>query len=267
MRKLLNKYLARFGLEVAKTYASDRRRRFFEVALARKAELVSEISDSLDYTVQRGPFVGLRLPSEGAWSDYDIAAKLVGAYEQQLHECIEMLLGRRLAAVVNVGASEGYYILGFAMRKSDTRCFAYDIDVSATKILSEYAKLNGVEVEILSKFDCEDPLRDLSLEKDDCNVLFIYDCEGCEAGICEFPQEAIERSLFLVELHDMFEPGVTQRLVDSLSRTHSITLITETDRDFRDFPELHQLPILEKALILDEFRAEKMNWLFAEPKA
>lgn len=267
MRRALNKYLARHGLEIVKTRGSDRRQRFFDSAIARKVDLVREVSEPLDYVVLRGPFAGLRLPAEGAWSDYDVAAKLLGAYEQQLHPYIETLLALPLAAVVNIGASEGYYVLGMARRNPNPRYFAYDIDERATAVLKEFSQMNGVEVASLSRFDSEDPFRDLELEQDAAQVLFIYDCEGCESGIASFPQETLRRSLFLVELHDMFCPGVTRQLMQALSPSHDVELIDETGRVFGDFPELAKLPILEQALILDEFRAEKMSWLYAEPKA
>ncbi|MDK3074952.1 hypothetical protein QO034_17825 [Sedimentitalea sp. JM2-8] len=267
MRKALNKYLARHGLEIIKTRGLYRRQRFFDAALAHKLNLVREVAEPLDYVVQRGPFAGLRLPAEGAWSDHDVAAKLLGAYEQQLHPRIEALLTLPLAAVVNIGASEGYYVLGMARRNANPRYFAYDIDEKATAVLQEFSQLNGVEVTSLTRFDSEDPLCDLGLKQDDAQVLFIYDCEGCEAGIESFPQDVLRRSLFLVELHDMFCPGVTQQLLDVLSPSHDIELINETGRVFDDFPELAELRMLEQGLILDEWRAEKMSWLYAEPKA
>lgn len=266
MRRTLNKILARYGREIVKTHESDRRHRFFEAALAHKGDLVREIAERLEYVVQRGPFAGLRLPAEGAWSDYDIAAKLVGSYEYQLHPIVEKLLSLPLEAVVNIGASEGYYILGMARRNSEPRYFAYDIDKMATVVLAEFSRINEVNSISLARFDSQDPFCDLELQREDSNVLFIYDCEGCEAGIVRFPHEALKRSLFLVELHDMFCPGVTELLVNTLGSTHTIELIHETNRALEEFPELACLSITEQALILDEFRAEKMSWLYAEPK-
>src|SRR5438105_426555 len=78
-------------------------------------------ADLRELTVLDGPFRGLRYPSASSLHS-GLLPKLLGTYEAELHGPIEHLLkSRTYGAVVDVGAAEGYYAVGFALRCPEAR--------------------------------------------------------------------------------------------------------------------------------------------------
>src|SRR5687768_1267068 len=77
------------------------------------------------YTVTAGPFAGMRyiddLPLDQA-----LVPRLLGAYEAELSYPIQQLLAKGYDTVIDVGSSEGYYAVGFALRSPGTRVHAFD---------------------------------------------------------------------------------------------------------------------------------------------
>src|SRR5436305_14622456 len=67
-------------------------------------------------TVQRGPFAGLRFPRFAVGRGEMVVPQLLGAYEEELHPVFEELAPRRFDRIVDVGASDGYYAVGMALR-------------------------------------------------------------------------------------------------------------------------------------------------------
>ena len=72
--------------------------------------------------VKSGPFRGLTYPGESATSVDALIPKLLGVYESQLHPCFS----RGWTHFIDIGASDGYYAVGMAMRGA--RVTAIDID-------------------------------------------------------------------------------------------------------------------------------------------
>ena len=215
----------------------------------------------MERKVVRGPFAGLRLSAERTWSDYDTVSKLIGSYECELHNAVDDIVARTPDGVINVGAADGYYAFGMKRLLPNAATFTVEIDRTFDAAVADMAKLNSVSVEPVIDFSFSDPgpvISALSLPA------FVVDCEGCEAGIVHMPGELRKRSLFLIELHEMFVPGVTEALAQSLSETHAVTLIDPEPRDPRLYPELADFHEIEAFLLLWEFRATN-RWLYARP--
>jgi hypothetical protein len=266
VRATLNALLRPLGFEAVRKSSYGTDNFLVQTTLKFKQVVVREIAERLEYKVQRGPFEGMILPAHGAWSDHDIASKLVGSYEEELFPTILELAKVPFRSIVNIGASEGYYAIGMKRLVPDATVYTYDIDENSFQALEDCQKLNGVSVKRLDAFKCADPfpgnLKDWNLPS-----LFIIDCEGCEARVVDFPQEVLVKSHFLIEVHDLFIPGITTKLTDFLSNTHDVTVIPQRSRNFDDYPELEKYSELKKAIILDEYRDGKMEWLYAKPKS
>lgn len=217
------------------------------------------------YVVARGPFSGLKLPQMGAWSDYDLLSKIVGSYEAELFGVIDRAVARKPDLIFNIGASEGYYAIGLKRLLPSAQVFTFDIDEKSFPVLDSCAQLNGVDISRLENFTFAAPLQDIET-REASSILFLADCEGAENNIVSMPTDISIRSTFIVELHDLFVPGTTERLSQYFAPTHDVEIIDQQDRNARDYPELSGMTGSIRNVLLDEFRAASMQWLYAVPK-
>lgn len=260
-RKMLNRILASFKYRIHKTTSvSD----FYASAQTHKRFLSDPILRTMNFTVQRGPFVGLRLHPDVVWSAGDTVTKVLGVYEQELHESIFDAISKKPTCVVNIGCADGYYAVGIQRLLPDVPVFAFDIDPRASFDFSKTQELNGTYARFEQNFDFSSPPPEL-LEFD--SIFFVIDIEGNERDIRSLPSVILKKSSMLIEVHDLFEPGLTQKLVEFLSKTHEVKIIPEAGRDPHTLSELQNYGTLDKYIFLCEFRGSSMNWLYAQPFA
>ena len=97
------------------------------------------------------------------------------------------------------------------------------------------------------------------------------DVEGAEDFLLE-PSRApgLRTAEILVELHDMFVPGVTERLKARFEPTHTVSLISNSsDNELETvLPRLRKLSISEPILIRHgkEKRGIEMFWMHLRPR-
>ncbi|PXW69289.1 hypothetical protein C7964_103809 [Loktanella sp. PT4BL] len=263
-RNILNRLLKPLGFQVYKYSEKHIYNDVLKITTEYKKYLVRQIGEATRYTITEGPFKGLKLPKFGSWSDLDIASKIVGAYELELFPAIDDIIQRRPKFVLNVGASEGYYAIGMKRRLPAAQCYTYDIDERSFGILAECAQANNVEVTRLDSFDYYDPLNTVDPTCHDLGC-FIFDCEGFELEILNFPKVVSQSSIFLIELHEHIKPGVTEALTDFLRESHELKIIQQIDHSFGHYPELEEYDLCQRAILLDEQRGMPMQWLYAIP--
>ena len=78
-------------------------------------------------TVLSGPFKGMRYPLRSSGQG-GLLPKLLGTYERELSPAIERLISDRPTLVVNVGAAEGYYAVGLALRAPQAQVIAFEME-------------------------------------------------------------------------------------------------------------------------------------------
>jgi hypothetical protein len=214
-----------------------------------------------------GPFKGLRIP---LWQTNEYSA-LLGIYEQSLIPTIEDMIARKPRTVIDAGAAYGYYALGFAMRLPDSRVIAYEIDRTRRVLVNKYGGLNGLEGRVDLRGECTiaSLARDTSADEP---VFIMMDIEGAEASLLD-PRlvPGLCRSEILVELHEMFVPGVTQLLQERFAATHQQTLlpaatvhIGDLDRAVRDLIGTDDRTLLR---MIDEKREGQTTWLHLRPRS
>ncbi len=177
--------------------------------------------------VQAGPFAGMRyLPFAGGSG---LLPKLAGAYEMELHAAVAESIARRPARLINVGAAEGYYAVGYALRLPGLEVVAYDIDALARQRLRELARLNRVAGRIRCRGECSH--RQLE-ERIVARTLIVCDCEGCEDRLLD-PRLAPRLAFadLLVEVHVEGRPALAAALRSRFAATHAATLIAMADRE------------------------------------
>lgn len=232
----------------------------------RAMELGELCHSELGATVQSGPFTGMVLGGGDQWRGYERLAGLLGTYEAELTPAIEHLKSINLDSVINIGAAEGYYSVGFARTLKTTQVLSVEIDTEAMAICRENAELNNVTDKM--SFRTEAMTSDdwaKHLEKNPRSLVFV-DCEGCEAylfnrRIAEFAAE----NYLLIEAHEFAVPGITDKLYELFRGSHAVEVIVEGPRDPNKFEWLRPLASMDRWLAVSENRPQTMKWIWARP--
>jgi hypothetical protein len=128
---------------------------------------------------------------------------------------------------VNVGAADGYYAVGLALRMPEAGVQAFEVDEGRRDLCEELARVNGVAERIDLAGAC-DPEWLAALEGD---CLLVMDCEGCEVSLLGPEQAAnLAGSGLIVELHDFIDPRSCRSVVQRFSATHQCERIAATPR-------------------------------------
>lgn len=215
--------------------------------------------------VADGPFRGLAYVPRASWGS--ITPFLVGSYESELHDAIERAIRAVPERVVDIGAAEGYYAVGCAVRLPDAEVFAFDIDPEARALCREMADLNEA-TNVRIECECTPDRLDRLVGP---GTLLIVDCEGCELHLLDpLPVPSLVHTTILVELHDFMDPCITRTVLGRFDRTHQIELYTaEAVKQTSRWSVVAGLPPPLAALAVDEGRPtdpHPMQWAMLWPR-
>jgi predicted O-methyltransferase YrrM len=224
------------------------------------------VRDKFGDTVVAGPFAGLTYPDWGMTRVDLFSPKLLGCFELELHGEIDATIARGPRVVVNVGAAEGYYAVGMAMRLAEARVIAFETQQRHHASLNEIAALNRVDVRIDLRGECDPDALGDALEP---GALVISDCDGYERDLLD-PERvpALRASTLIVETHDLLVPGVTATLRERFAPSHELREIHARQRFVQDFPQLssEEIPLVTRQLAISEFREGPQSWLVMDPR-
>ena len=209
-----------------------------------------------------GPFAGMRIADRSNRGDGDLAPKLLGTYEQELHAAIRDCAGNRYDAIIDIGAAEGYYAIGLALLLPVTPVFAFDTDPLSHAALAANAALNGCADRISIGGRCDTAALHALYDRYP-RTLVVSDCEGCEAILfTDSATNAAGRSAdLLIECHDHWDATITPALIAALSPTHAITRIDQGGRDPNAFACLADLDEWDRWRAIWERRGPAEHWL------
>jgi hypothetical protein len=225
------------------------------------------VRNRTDGRVRAGPFAGMRYIDGAAGSVH--LSKLLGIYERELNACIEQACALNFPLIVDLGAAEGYYAVGMALRNPKARIIAFEMDAKARAALAEKGRLNNVadRVEIRGKCEPEDVERALA---DTPRPLVICDVEGYESVLLDpTTVPSLQRASILVELHEFIERGITDKIRERFVATHNTTHVWQQERSIAEFPfkdfYTRWLPESYLRWAVSESRPEQMSWFWMEP--
>lgn len=239
------------------------------VEVEKIVEEYAELRDALSLrVVVGGPFEGLHYGETKACCSM-LFPKLLGTYEHEIERIIYSSLADRHELVVDVGAADGYYAVGFAVKSEGSKVIAFEQDVRARRELGKLAELNGVSERIQIRGKCGSPEL---LKLPPKRGLLIVDCEGFEEDLLS-PEviEHLKTWNFIVETHDGYSADITKRLADRFSGTHT-TVCVEAIHDFNkadhiDHPLLKSLPRRKADKLLSETRMHAcLRWIVCTPR-
>ncbi len=188
-------------------------------------------------TVLHGPFSGMEYPKRARGHANFLAAKLLGSYELELHEVIEQMITAAPGQIVDVGAAEGYYAVGLAMRTTDqTRVEVFETDASGRRQCAEMAQLNGVADRLSLRGSCDVTRLGAILTE---RAFVVCDCEGCEFELLRpeaVPQ--LRTATIVAELHPFVHADIEEVMQRRFSQTHDIRILRVRTRDPSSWSEL-----------------------------
>lgn len=228
-----------------------------------RAPLLNLIFQRTEGKVYQGPFENMQVVAKWEWGDGDTAGKLLGLYEDELHEYIEKVIEFKPDLIVNYGSAEGYYGIGMAMR-TQSPAILIDISSKSLAIAEENAVLNSVEN---IQFTTDNSTANLENILKHANRPFLFmDCEGHENIMLNLDSvPSLKHTTIMVESHDCVIAGLTGTLIERFRDTHNVEAIPQgTKNTHMDITQ--DLSDEQKALVSCEFRPHTMFWLYMTPK-
>ncbi|MCZ8080845.1 MAG: hypothetical protein O9289_08560 [Rhodobacteraceae bacterium] len=208
--------------------------------------------------VLSGPFRGMVYPtrtSEGSRNP-----RLIGCYEASLAPVIEDIIAAGYDTVVDIGAAEGYYAIGLALRMPQARVIARDTDENAHAACTQIAEANGVSARIeIGGAVGHGEFAGLIHGR----TVIICDIEGAEDVLLDpVAAPALRGVDILVEVHEGMKAGRLDLLTKRFGPSHDIRRI-ERHLDDSGLPGwTDDLGDLDRLLLLWEWRSTPTPWLW-----
>jgi hypothetical protein len=241
-------------------------------SVRRKLAVRQRILEALDSpeVILQGPFQGMRYRDEAHGSE--LLPKILGSYEAELVPAIEAICGAGCDRIIDIGAAEGYYVVGLALRNPHATVVGFEQSHAARRELRKLVAHNGVENRVIVEGTCDVQSLAIALEPA-ARPAVICDCEGAEDQLLNPDQvEPLKRSLILVETHDGLEQdgiplsGIVDRLVARFEPTHAIETIASRPRTLADLPPGASLDPEDALEAMCEGRP-RADWLFLTPRS
>jgi len=196
--------------------------------------------------------------------------KLLGVYEIELKPVFDSLWDISFPQIIVVGAAEGYYAVGTALKWPSTRVIAFESSPEGRELLNQVVELNGLKERVEIRGYCSmEALRDTLATSS--TGLLIMDVEGGE-------NELLDRSLLaslagyhiIVEVHDFVDTAIAGRLRERFQPSHEIQEIWSRPRRLSDFATPAFLPLRWYMLrglraSSKEYRPGPMRWFYLSP--
>jgi hypothetical protein len=221
------------------------------------------LGETLDLSVKRGPFSGMTYHDYAAVGS-TLYPKLLGSYERELQQTVEDIVRFGYETVVDIGAAEGYYAVGLAMRMPGAKVIAFEIQPAGQKAIRSMAIRNDVSDRLrVLGIATRSELATLDVSG---RVLVICDCEGAEYHLLD-PQSVpwLCDADLLIEMHQLHGIDGRAELGRRFHTTHDIESIDVRRRDSSLYPELAPLSPADREAVLFE-RTDYNGWLWCKSR-
>jgi len=210
--------------------------------------------------VMAGPFAGMDLIDRSAEGCY--VPKLLGCYEEELHDVLRCLSQVGYTTILNIGCAEGYYAVGIKRLLATARVLAFDTNPVAQEACRVLAAKNAVEIEVGGEFKSED-FAQFAGEK----VLVWCDIEGAEIELLDpIKAPALAGMDLLVELHHTPKGHTAGIVPQRFVTTHHIEIRESRGHNPILPPFLKQLGHLDQLLAQWEWRSTPTPWAIMRAK-
>jgi hypothetical protein len=213
--------------------------------------------------VMSGPFSGLHYEGVNAFGSV-LTPKLLGTYELELRDVFREIVKTKPTLSIDIGAAEGYYAVGLAMKLGDrAEIVAFEMNEAARHDLYRLAENNGVTTRIKCLGECT-PSELGRLLRPDCLVL--CDCEGGETELLDpLTLPELRKVAILVELHNGVVHNIADVFRDRFASSHSITHVVARERHPSDCSIVRRLRHRDVMTALSEKRKFGIQWMWMKP--
>jgi hypothetical protein len=242
-------------------------RQLQNLAEARRRELIPFVYQKTNGKVQTGPFAGMVIVPKTTWGDGDTVAKLLGVYEDELHDWIYDAVAAKPDLVLNIGCAEGYYAVGLSRLLPNVAAMAIDVNPAVNQVVGENLManvINGLDIYV-SRINTQWLENRLELTE---RPLIVMDCESTELELLDpVSVPSLAKTSIIVECHDCQVAGITDTLINRFSSTHKIQRTESQYKDPYQFDFLRELSDSDKWCLVQEGRPSSMTWLYMIPNA
>ncbi len=212
--------------------------------------------------VHSGPFTGMKYVDQAVGSNY--LHKLIGSYEAVLHPVLDSIKGREYDTIIDIGAAEGYYLIGLGQMFPAASLIGFESDETGRALAKKLYELNGLQNQFLLKGEATAANVHPYVTSD---TLLVCDCEGAEVDILDpsvYPSYR-EIKTAIIELHDHLRPGLKKILMERFALTHKITVVRFRPADPNDFPFLSAIKNKRHLYEISRERGwQEQEWLVLE---
>lgn len=243
------------------------RRNYNKKLLAFQTAIADKLYGNYPIEILSGPFKGMRYINEVGAGLF--TPKWLGSYEEELHSVLHSAFKKNYVVILNVGAAEGYYAVGFAREFPDAAVFAFDVNSFTRRQAEKIAEINqAVNVTVSGRLTHRNLERLAATGK----TLMICDIEGDEFLLLN-PRRApsLLKCDFLAEIHGFGgvpAPIVRSKIITLFQNTHHITEIRMATRDLIHYHRITENKLTRNELMdaLNEHRGYPQTWLWMEIK-
>lgn len=224
--------------------------------LAEDLIILKQIFDD-EMFVHNGPFKGMKYIGNSSGSAF--LPKIMGSYEEPIHEWIDKVIETNYSKIIDIGCAEGYYTAGFAYKCPNTKVIGYDIDVTAIAKASELIEINNLK-NVLLKGECTQ--QELNNQCEDICLVFC-DIEGFESQFLDpIKIPNLNKSDLIIECHDFITENTTETLIRNFNKTHKITMIVDYDLKIKNYQTPNPIEKVIYDRITNEYRQQITKYLF-----
>ena len=217
-----------------------------------------------------GPFKGVQVSSEHVnWGDGDLATKILGVYEKVVLDKIIELTNSISGPFIDIGASDGYYVIGAAYTGLFQQAHAFEIDPKGQEAIRHNAYINGVadKIHVHGMADREE-IKALIAQHQDAIVLI--DIEGAEFDLLDADTlEALRKCTLIIESHPpLVEDGFERekKMLEESAKYFEIEKLKGQFVSPSEFDELDDFSDHERLMAFSEGRKWAGYWFLMTPR-
>lgn len=219
-----------------------------------------------------GPFRGMKLGPILQDAGFDCAFML-GTFEQEISLHVVEALAENPDVIINVGAADGYYAVGLALKAPNAKVIAFEMDDASAEQMLVVAELNGVSENVERRGECTPVSLADSLEGAQ-RPFILCDVEGYEKILLDLEQvPALAQTYMLIEVHEGIVPGIIEEIETRFKPTHQVTRLPQRPRSLDDIPVEYRsflartLPAMYVEATIREPRLAADSWMWMRPKS
>ena len=236
-----------------------------------KNYLLKKVIKISNRKIMSGIYKNVYLHPVSNWNFHDLSTKLFGFYEEQIQEnIIEIKKKYNLTNIVNIGAGEGYHIVGLIKNNYFKKGYAFEIDKRSQLTIRKNLVKNKIKnkVKIFGEGNYKSIAESIDINKLS-KTFFLIDIEGGEFNF--FSKKNInffKKSFFIIEMHNNMKISLIKKFYFLIEKNFIITKINNTSRNPFKLSNKYfdKFSDDERFLLMSEGRSEKQIWLALTPK-